>query len=253
MFSTERTDKWFKSFTDRYKVEGALDPMLDLKFKHSKRVSAICSEIASSLSWDEDGDSWLAFTAGLLHDVGRFPQYSKFRTFFDSISADHGELGAEILSEEFDWDGLPVNFRDNILAAVRFHNKKTVPADLKLGPYKWACLVRDSDKIDIYRMVQERIENGTIFEMLPRHQTADGLSSELVEEVRRTGSGSYSNARSLEDYRLIQLTWGCDLNFPVSVATLRDENIIEKIRDDLYPYGISDLIDELTDRIYSMA
>ena len=252
MFSTDWTNKWFKSFTDYYKTEGILHAMLDLKFKHSKRVSLICSEIADSMGWDEYGDSWLAHTAGLLHDVGRFPQYSKYGTFFDSVSVDHGDLGAEIISREFDWEGIPENFRENVISAVKFHNKKLVPTDIKLGAYKWSCLVRDADKIDIFRMVEERIDKGTIFEMLPRHQSAEGLSSDLVEEIRKTGSGSYSNASSLQDYRLIQLTWGCDLNFPVSVATIKEEKIIERIREDLLPFGITDLVDDLISRIYSM-
>jgi hypothetical protein len=128
-----------------------------------------------------------------------------------------------------------------------------VPTDIKLGAYKWSCLVRDADKIDIYRMVEERIDKGTIFEMLPRHQLTEGLSPDLVEEIRMTGSGSYSNARSLQDYRLIQLTWGCDLNFPVSVNTVKEERIIERIREDLRPFGINELVDNLINRIYAMA
>ena len=252
VFSTDRTNKWFEDFTDKYKIDGTFHPMLDLKFKHSRRVSAICSEMAYSMEWDEEGDSWLAASVGLLHDVGRFPQYTDYSTFFDSISVDHGDLGAEIMINEFDWRGIPDNIKEYIISAVKFHNKKIVPSSLKLGAYKWSCLVRDADKIDIYRMVEERLDNGTIFEMLPRHQMTEGLTTELVEEIRMTGSGSYAKARSLQDYRLIQLTWGCDLNFPVSVATLKEEKIVERIREDLNSYGINDLVDKIVNQIYSM-
>lgn len=252
MFSTDKTNKWFNGFTDNFRIDGILHPMLELKLKHSKRVSIICCETADSLGWDEDGDRWLAHSVGLLHDVGRFPQYKIYSTFFDSISVDHGDLGAEIISKEFDWKDIPDNFRENILSSVKFHNKKKIPTDMKPGAIKWSCMVRDADKIDIYRLVEERIDKGTIFEMLPRHQVVEGLSSDLVEEIRATGSGSYCKARSLQDYRLIQLTWGCDLNFPVSVSTLKKEKIIERIREDLRPYGINDLVDNLVNRIYSM-
>ena len=37
---------------------------------------------------------------GLLHDIARFEQYTKYKTFRDSISIDHGDLGVEILFEE---------------------------------------------------------------------------------------------------------------------------------------------------------
>ncbi len=252
MFSTDRTYKWFVSFTDGYRINAMLHPMLELKLKHSIRVSGICSDIAGSLGWDKYEDTWLAFTVGLLHDVGRFPQYSKYGTFFDSVSLDHGDLGAQIVSEKFDWEDIPDNFRDNIITSVKYHNKKSLPSGLDPDEYRWSCLVRDADKIDIYRLVEERLDKGTIFEMLPRHLNAEGLTPELVEEIRNTGTGSYSSAKSLQDYRLIQLTWGCDLNFPPSVAILKEEKIIERICEDLGPYGIGDLLEKLTEHIYSM-
>lgn len=40
-------------------------------------------------------------------------------------------------------------------------------------------LVRYADKIDIFRMVQSRVENGTVFEILPRHRSVNGLSPRL--------------------------------------------------------------------------
>jgi len=70
-----------------------------------------------------------------------------------------------------------------------------------------------------------------------------------VEEIEREGLGSYNNARSLQDYRLIQLTWGVDLNFSVSVDILQKENIFDKIIEDLKDYDIDYLIEKLMERI----
>ena len=85
--------------------------------------------------------------------------------------------------------------------------------------------------------------------MLPRHKRVQGLSPALVDEIRTTGRGSYANARSLQDYRLIQLTWALDLNFPVSVVTLKEEGIFRRIADDLREYKIDDVIDSLMKKI----
>lgn len=41
----------------------------------------------------------LAQKVGLLPDVARFEQYSQFGTFRDLLSLDHGDLGAEFLTE----------------------------------------------------------------------------------------------------------------------------------------------------------
>jgi len=120
---------------------------------------------------------------------------------------------------------------------------------MPLGTYRWVSLIRDADKIDIFRMVQHRIKNGTIYEMLPEQKTQEGLSPKLVDEIRKTGKGSYSNAKSLQDYRLIQLTWGCDLNFPVSVISLKEEQVFERICNDLKNYGIDDMLLKLMKKI----
>ena len=101
----------------------------------------------------------------------------------------------------------------------------------------------------LHLMVQHRLENGTVAEMLPRHAEYEGLTPELVDEIRRNGRGSYKYAKSMQDFRLIQLTWGCDLNFAVSAVTLKSEDIFEKIAADLRPWHIDDLLDTLLTRI----
>lgn len=252
MYSTEKVSKWFEDYTERFKTDGELPQMLKLKKNHSRRVCELSGLIADSMEWDEPGDGWLAYAVGLLHDVGRFPQYRDYGTFFDAASVDHGDLAAEILDKEFDWSDVPEKTKPVVLTAIKYHNKKEVSPNLPLVTYKWASLIRDADKIDIFHMIQSRIDNGTIFDLLPRHKKFSGLSQALVEEVRKNGTGSFSNAKSLQDFRLIQLTWGCDLNFPVSVATIREEGLFGRICDDLRPYGIDDLLDTLMERIASI-
>ena len=216
MYSTEKTGQWFARYVDSFRVGGALENMQELKRKHSRRVCAISCAIAESLEWNEERDAWLAHAIGLLHDTARFEQYRDYKTFADAASFDHGERGAEILARGFEWDGLEEGDKEKLLAAVRHHNKIEIPPSTPLAQYRWCALARDADKIDVFRMVQSRIDNGTIYDMLPRHKRVTGLTPALVEEVRATGRGSYLNARSLQDYRLIQLTWGLDLNFPSS-------------------------------------
>ncbi|MDO5115670.1 MAG: HD domain-containing protein [Synergistaceae bacterium] len=249
MYSMEKTEKWFSDYVDSFRIKGELAAMQELKRRHSFRVQKIASAIADSLEWEEENDGWMAHAVGLLHDTARFEQYRDYQTFQDSASFDHGDRGAEILERLFDWEGIAAGDREKLLSAVRHHNKIEIPANLSLSTYRWCALVRDADKIDVFRMVQSRIDNGTIYDMLPRHKKVSGLSQPLIDEIRATGRGSYANARSLQDYRLIQLTWGLDLNYPVSIATLKDEGIFERIRDDLKPYGVDDITEALIKKI----
>ena len=249
MYSSEKTEKWFNDYVDSFRIEGELARMQELKRRHSFRVQRLASAIAESLEWREENDAWIAHAVGLLHDTARFSQYRDYQTFQDSASFDHGDRGAEILAGLFDWEGIDRGDKEKVLAAVRHHNKIEIPADVPLSIYRWCALIRDADKIDVFRMVQSRIDNGTVYEMLPRHKKVSGLSPALVEEVRATGRGSYANARSLQDYRLIQLTWVLDLNYPVSVVTLKEEGIFRRIADDLKEYPVADVVGGLMKKI----
>ena len=42
----------------------------------------------------------LASLIGLLHDIARFEQYTKYKTFNDLESFDHGDYGVEILKKD---------------------------------------------------------------------------------------------------------------------------------------------------------
>lgn len=249
MIFTDKTTAWFEDFTESYKENGTLPSLLMQKKEHSYRVTEICAELILHMEWDEPEDTALAHTIGLLHDIGRFAQYKEFGTFNDGQSVDHGDLSAQILEESFDWSEISEKSKRVILAAIRFHNKIELPADLSLYQYKWAALIRDADKVDIFRSIQKRIENGTIYDMLPRHKLASGLSPALAEEVARTGKGSYANAKSLEDYRLIQLTWTNDLNYPYALQILKEEGLFNRIRDDLKNQGIDNLLDAYMQKI----
>ncbi|MDO5562683.1 MAG: HD domain-containing protein [Synergistaceae bacterium] len=242
MLSTDATSNWFEKYTDMFKVSGELPSMCALKKAHSRRVCGNVCAIREELSWNESTDAWLAYSVGLLHDVGRFPQSRDYGTFLDAASVDHGDLAVEILGKDFIWEDVPNNIKDTLLTAIKYHNKKDLPANMDKDIRKWAELIRDADKIDIFRMVQARIENGTINQMLPRHPITKELTPALVEEIRLTGKGSYPKAKSLKDYRLIQLTWGYDLNYRCSVAVLKNEGIFEKIVQDLAGDGIDDLL-----------
>lgn len=249
MYLVKNTIDWFESYVSTYKNTEHYSEMYGIKIEHSKRVCKNAAMLGEAMSWESDREVWLAHSVGLLHDIARFLQYREFNTFLDSLSFDHGDKGEEILDKEFDWKNISEKDKSFVLAAVKYHNKRILPSGLCTETVKWCSLARDADKIDIFRMIQKRIENGTILNIFPKHEKVTGLSPNLVEEIEKEGLGSYKNARSLQDYRLIQLTWGVDLNFSVSVDILQKEDIFDKIIEDLKDYNIDYLIEKLMERI----
>jgi hypothetical protein len=92
-------------------------------------------------------------------------------------------------------------------------------------------LARDADKLDVFNLVQRRIDEGTVGDLLPRHAIDAPLSPRLLDEVEENFSGSYKNASSLLDFLLIQLTWTLDINFAPSLQMLEDSRVLPRIRD----------------------
>ena len=67
------------------------------KYYHSKRVSTISKKIAENLSWPLE-DVKLATQIGLLHDIGRFDEWTTYKCFNKYM--DHGSYGAYLLNKE---------------------------------------------------------------------------------------------------------------------------------------------------------
>lgn len=121
MIDIEKAKKEFMNYANNYDKENR---KIILKISHSFRVMEQSKKIAESLSLDDEQVN-LATLIGLLHDIARFEQMRRFGTYVDSKSIDHGDLGAEILSDK----NFIRKFIDEdkydyiIITAIKNHNK----------------------------------------------------------------------------------------------------------------------------------
>lgn len=65
--------KVLRAFSDYVEAYDSCNQRITLKIEHSKRVAGLCERIAESNGLKQD-DLDLAWTIGLLHDMGRFEQ-----------------------------------------------------------------------------------------------------------------------------------------------------------------------------------
>ena len=156
MFDRDAAVKAFRAYTAGYDPENT---MIRLKIEHTFRVAYLCGRIAGSLGMT-GGLLDLAWFLGLLHDIGRFEQVRRYGTFFDAKSVDHAEFGADLLFREglierFPTDGLPEEWPELSETAIRLHNKLTLPENLDPKTRFFAEILRDADKVDIFRVVAE--------------------------------------------------------------------------------------------------
>ena len=91
---------WFSEYTRTFYTDNSEDSRnMDLKVRHTYFVCENIVRIAKEEHLN-DNDLMIAETAALFHDLGRFLQYSRYKTFRDSISVNHGRVGAEILEKK---------------------------------------------------------------------------------------------------------------------------------------------------------
>ena len=221
---------WFNGFCSSFRQK---DPEqqrnIALKVEHTGRVCSNIRLIAGAESLDDER-SRVAEAIALLHDVGRFPQYHRFRTFKDSESVNHAELAADILVRAKALDNLAANEQDVVIEAVRLHNAFRMPPEADREILLYLKLIRDADKLDIWRVFME-------FYRLPHEQRASAValgfpdlpqcSSEALAALSRRELVDLSTVKTLNDFKLLQLSWVYDLNFTASFALLRDRDYID--------------------------
>ncbi len=227
----ERFRTWFERYTRSFsseKEDGRKN--ISLKIEHTSRVCGLILQVALEETTDRPL-LLLAEATALFHDIGRFPQYARYKTFRDSISVNHGRLGAETLIKENVLEGLPEREREMILTAVRFHNAFSIPVIDDPEALFLVKLVRDADKLDIWRIFLEFYENGrgglasAAGLGLP---DTPGYSEEMVAAIVEKKTASLSSVKSLNDFILLQLSWIFDLNFNAAVRILLEKGVVDR-------------------------
>ena len=215
----------FIKYTDNYKELGEACVG---KIYHTFRVMDLCGEIAESLNLSEE-DIELAKLCGLLHDLGRFEQWKRYKTFSDFDSIDHGDLAVSLLTEnksKFLRKFISTEKYDSIiLNSIKYHNKYAIDEGLEEKDELYSKIVRDADKIDIlYLYTIEEITRDT-----NNQKFSKNILSDLLSKVEIPGVDIKNKADDLS----ISLGYVFDINFKRSFHILNEEDYYNK-EIDLY-------------------
>ncbi|MFA5138615.1 MAG: HD domain-containing protein [Elusimicrobiota bacterium] len=212
-------------------ADAPLHPMLRLKAEHSEHVAAEARGLGSDLGWSACEQN-AAEALGLLHDIGRFSQFSEFDTFSDPDSVDHGERGWEVIRRLAWLAPLPPAERDALLDGIRYHNRRRIPDDVPRRNLGFLRLVRDADKLDIFRVVLDAVDRDglrSLLATLPDVALDHSPSPEIVDDVSRRESPSLKKVRNLGDFLLMQLSLVYDLNYAPAYRRLHDRGLLPRI------------------------
>ena len=222
---------WFSVYCDSFSTSCDEDRKnYDVKRRHTDNVCSNMLLIAEDLKLDDER-TLLAVAVALFHDVGRFPQYQQYKTFQDSISVNHATLGAKVLLENSALRGLPKEEQYLIVHAVTLHNVLTVPGELDRDLLQLVKMVRDADKLDIWRIFLEyyaqpaRDKPTAVALGLP---DIPEYSPEILAQLHQRKLVLLSSLKTLTDFKLLQLAWIFDLNFTASFKIVAWRSTIDR-------------------------
>jgi len=223
---------WFANYCVNFSTHVEEDQRnFAVKKDHTYHVCLNALRIVRSLQLNNQ-DMLLAEAIALFHDVGRFPQYQQYKTFDDNISANHAALGAKVLLEQDVLRGLPEKEQNLILHVVTLHNVFTLPDTLDQRTRLFVHIIRDADKLDIWRVFieyygQDEESRATAVALgLP---DSPGYSQTVLACLQQGRMASKSELKTLNDFKLLQLTWLYDLNFTRSLQIVQERGYVDKM------------------------
>ncbi len=203
--------------------------MITLKRDHCFNVAEVALELMRSLTSDRN-DLQLAEIAGLLHDIGRFVQYRKYRTFSDAKSENHSVLGVQVIYELKLLSHLPEDEQRLICDSILYHNRAAIPAELKSRERLFAEVLRDADKIDIYRVVLDYYENPSILDSVTLElPDTPEITPEVIAALQAKKPVPMTSLRTINDFKICQLAWIHDLNIKRSRQYFRERRYLERM------------------------
>ena len=226
--------RWFSDYViDFSSADPLIHDNIEMKIEHTAKVCENILVLAKSENVGKEGCR-LAETIALFHDLGRFEQFIRYKTFKDSESENHALLGIKILNRKGILSRLSRNEKSLLLKAVEYHNLKEIPGctiDSKEVLF-YSKLIRDADKIDVLRVISEnydergKVRNSAFENYLP--DTA-GCSEAIITDILNNKMADINDVKNLNDIRLLRLSWVFDINFPATFSLLKRSKYLDTI------------------------
>ena len=239
---------WYREYVDSFFISDDKELLenYELKDIHTQNVCVEIIQHAQKLNFSQNEIN-TAETIALFHDIGRFEQFKKYSTFSDSRSANHALLGIDILKSNSVLDILPYDTQKLILTAIENHNKAFIDKDVTGKTLQFCRMIRDADKLDIYRVVTEyyrqraeegRVSKGIELNLPDTEVVSDAVCNALINrEIVKI-----NDICNLNDFKLLQAGWIFDVNFAFTLKKIKKIGYLENIKRHLPD---SNLIDKL--------
>lgn len=224
-------DKALHAFQAYVKNYDANDGKVHLKIVHTMKVAELSEMIARGIGEDEENVQ-LAKVIGLLYDIGRFEQLRRFHDFRDYLTVDHAQLGVEILKENHLIRAFVEDekYDDTIFQAISNHNKYAIEDGLNKNTLTHAKIIRDADKIDIFRVhIEDPVDD---FLFIKDDEIKQSKTSKEIEKQFYEGHCIVSGGRkSVADVYVMRLAFMYDVNYVPALEYIQKQNYLRRMID----------------------
>ena len=225
MIDLDKAEKEFIKYSERFNIQ---DSLLKRKQLHSLRVGDLSRQIAQKMKLSDE-EIQIATLIGLLHDIARFEQFTKYGTFRDRESIDHGDLGVAILKKD-DYIKTYIEdekYKDIIYVAIKNHNKYKIEKGLNPKQEMFCKIIRDADKLDIfYEMINIFYQEKEI-ENINYSIVDDEILSKIYE--KKTINRNHFKKKGKLQEMIILLAFLFDINYQASFEIIWNEKYINQL------------------------
>ena len=225
---------WFHSYVRSYYSEDSYIQMnIKLKEEHTYRVCENIVMIGRDMNLDEE-QLRIGETMALFHDIGRFEQFKRYRTFNDRRSQNHAKLSVEILKRTGVLARLSEAEKTIIYKAISYHNIYKLPKEEEDICLFYEKLLRDADKLDIWSTIIEyygkrHLHPNPALELeLPDTQE---YSPDFIESIMNCRCTDVGNMKTCNDMKLSLLSWVFDINFLPTYHYIQHHRYIDRVVD----------------------
>lgn len=229
--------KYFKDFFDSYvdkyideakanNDEKALANYMSKKV-HTYNVVENILQIANMENLDVDME--IVELLGLFHDIGRFEQFRKYRTFNDAISCNHAKMSIKVLEDERIIHKLDYEIRKYLVDPILMHNLKDLPRFDDKKMYYYTALIRDADKLDNFRAVSE-IKDKYLANFKGKMSEEPEIADEIVEKILESKSiYKYDLKTKLESQVVVLGYISSDINYKSTIKIIDEKKYVDRM------------------------
>lgn len=177
----------------------------------------------------------LALYTALLHDLSRFSQFRASGSFNDAASFDHGDRSAELAAADGWVSDLEHGAAEAVLTAVCWHNKPALPDGLSPDALMLARIVRDADKLDIFRVLLEHLDHPENSAVTFSLEPSAGITPRIARNIAAGRPVMHRDMRTAADFVAAKLLWPLDMNFGWTRGECLRRGCLDRLMEHLPP------------------